>query len=122
MKILPGIFRIEVQPDEKWLAQRQQILAEFEKKTIQISRQDSSDITTTQPKRIKKESLTKSININVASFEELQILPRIGPATAQKIIAFREQHGPFSTIEEIQHVKNIGPRTFENIKDYITVD
>jgi competence protein ComEA len=60
-------------------------------------------------------------NINTASQAELEDLPNIGPVTAQKIIAYRDSHGPFTGIEAIQEVPGIGPKTFEAIKDLITV-
>ncbi len=62
------------------------------------------------------------ININTATQAELETLPGIGPVTAQKIIAFREENGPFASIEEIQKVSGIGPATFDKIKALITVD
>lgn len=61
------------------------------------------------------------ININTASAKELQELPRIGPNVAQRIIDFRKEHGKFKRIEEIMKVKGIGERTFERIKNLITV-
>ncbi len=61
------------------------------------------------------------VNINTAGAALLEALPRIGPATAQRIIAYREAHGPFTAIEEIQKVPGIGPATFDAIKDHITV-
>ena len=64
----------------------------------------------------------QQININTATQAELETLSGIGPVTAQKIIAFREANGPFTSIEEIQKVSGIGPATFEKIKDFITVD
>jgi competence ComEA-like helix-hairpin-helix protein len=62
------------------------------------------------------------ININTADSATLQQLYRIGPATAAKIIAYREEHGPFRSIEQIMEVKGIGPATFDRIKDQITVE
>jgi competence protein ComEA len=61
------------------------------------------------------------VNINTASLEELNALPGIGPTIAQKIIDYREANGPFSTIEDIMNVSGIGPSTFEDLKDLITV-
>lgn len=63
------------------------------------------------------------VNINTASAATLdECLPGIGPAYAQRIIEYREAHGGFKSIEEIQEVRGIGPKTFEKIKDQITVD
>jgi len=61
------------------------------------------------------------ININTATADALESLPGIGPATAEKIIAYRVEHGPFATIEAIQDVSGIGPVTFAKIQDLITV-
>ncbi|MGC9357472.1 MAG: helix-hairpin-helix domain-containing protein [Anaerolineae bacterium] len=61
------------------------------------------------------------ININTASAAELETLPHIGPARAQDIIDYRETHGPFASIGEIQQVKGIGPSTFADIEHLITV-
>jgi len=61
------------------------------------------------------------VNLNTATVEELDALPGIGPTTAQKIIDYREENGPFIDIEEIMQVSGIGLSTFENIKDLITV-
>jgi competence protein ComEA len=61
------------------------------------------------------------ININTASASDLEALPGIGPALAQRIVAFREERGGFRTIEELLEVSGIGPRTFENLRDLVTV-
>jgi competence protein ComEA len=68
----------------------------------------------------ESESQDGLININTASAKELEALPNIGPARAQKIIEYRETHGPFTSIEEITKVNTIGPKIFESIKDLIT--
>lgn len=61
------------------------------------------------------------VDINRASQAELESLPGIGPVTAQKIVADREENGPFSKIEDIERVSGIGPAKFEQIKPLITV-
>lgn len=60
------------------------------------------------------------ININSANIEQLQQLPGIGPSTAQNIIDYRNEHGPFETVEDIMNVSGIGESTFENIQESIT--
>ena len=64
----------------------------------------------------------KKIDINSASVQELQKLPRIGAAVAQRIVDYRAKHGKFSKIEEIMKVKGIGEKTFLKIKPLITVE
>ena len=64
---------------------------------------------------------TELIDINTASQAELESLPGIGPTTAQKIIEYRDENGPFVSIEDIINVSGIGPGTYERIKDLITV-
>lgn len=64
---------------------------------------------------------TGLININTATQEELDTLPGIGPVKAQNIIDYRNSNGPFNTIEAIQDVNGIGPVTYENLKELITV-
>lgn len=61
------------------------------------------------------------IDINTATTAQLETLPYIGSATAQRIVAYRETVGPFETIEEITEVPGIGPATFEEICGLITV-
>lgn len=63
------------------------------------------------------------VNLNTASVSTLdECLPGIGPAYAQRIIDYRQSHGGFKSIEEIQQVSGIGPKTFEKIKDQITIE
>src|SRR3989338_7668133 len=61
------------------------------------------------------------ININTADSTLLDTLPGIGPSKAQAIITYRNGHGPFSKIEDIQNVSGIGPSTYADIKSLITV-
>lgn len=65
--------------------------------------------------------VVRPVNINIATQTELESLPGIGPAIAQKIIEYRQQFGPFEKIDEIKAVNGIGEAKFDQIKDYITV-
>jgi competence protein ComEA len=60
------------------------------------------------------------INLNTATVEELISLPGIGPATAAKIVEYREAH-PFGSVEEVMEVKGIGTAKYQTIKDKVTV-
>ena len=61
------------------------------------------------------------VNINTADSTQLQTLNGVGPATAQKIIDYRDSSGRFTTIEDLKNVSGIGDKTFEKLKDYICV-
>jgi competence protein ComEA len=61
------------------------------------------------------------ININTATLTELDTLPGIGPAIAQRIIDYRTQNGDFRTIEDLKKVRGIGDALFNQIKDVISV-
>lgn len=59
------------------------------------------------------------ININTANRGELELLPRIGPTLAQRIIEFRETEGPIGSLTRLQDVKGIGERTAARLEPYI---
>jgi len=65
--------------------------------------------------------LPGKININLAPSAELEELPGIGPTLAARIIAYREEHGPFENIEDLTRVSGIGPKTLDGFRDLITV-
>ena len=60
------------------------------------------------------------VDINRASSDELESLPGVGPATAQKIVEDREKNGPFTSPEDLMRVPGIGPKKFESLKDLVT--
>jgi competence protein ComEA len=61
------------------------------------------------------------INLNTATLAELDTLPGIGPAIAQRIIDYRAQNGDFKTIDDLKKVRGIGDALFNQIKDLIAV-
>lgn len=67
-------------------------------------------------------SMPALLNINTASAAELQTLPRIGEKMAQRIIAYRSEHGDFATVDAIQNVKGIGPKTLEKLRPFIAAE
>lgn len=77
----------------------------------------------TEPKAVSEAALSDGrIRLNLADAELLQTLPGIGEAKAEDIIAYREEHGGFTSIEEIMEISGIKEAVFEKIKDKITVD
>ena len=59
------------------------------------------------------------ININTASIEELATLPRIGEKVAQRIVSYRNDHGPFKKTEDIKAVRGIGDKVYKKIQPLI---
>jgi competence protein ComEA len=64
----------------------------------------------------------EKININKASAVALTQLNRIGPKLSERIVEYREKHGPFERPEDIMQVRGIGPKTFELNKDRIITE
>lgn len=60
------------------------------------------------------------VNINTADGPTLETLPRVGPAMAARIIAFREANGNFVTIDDLRNVTGVGDKTFEGLKELVT--
>lgn len=62
------------------------------------------------------------VNINTATIQELDSLPGVGEATANKILSYREENGKFNSIEDIKNVNGIGDKKYENLKDVICIN
>lgn len=61
------------------------------------------------------------VDVNTATAAELASLPSIGPATAKRIVDYRTQHGPFTSLEAMRQVKGIEPRTVEKLESLTIV-
>ncbi|MBC2736796.1 MAG: helix-hairpin-helix domain-containing protein [Desulfobacteraceae bacterium] len=62
-----------------------------------------------------------TININTASVDELTQLQKVGPKTAENIVAYRDANGPFKTVDDLKNVKGVGDKILELNKDRMTV-
>jgi competence protein ComEA len=89
-------------------------------------RADASSVKTASPETTLQTSGHRSgkktvgdVNINSATLEELQSLPGVGAATAQKILDYRQAHGSFKTADELTAVKGIGPKKLDKMRPYV---
>jgi len=96
---------------------------------VQMVERNDSDSLATILQKSREMALNKfrrplylKVNINTASSQKLIALPGVGEEIAKRIIAYREKEGKFKRIEELMKVKGIGKKTFEKLKDYITVE
>jgi competence protein ComEA len=61
------------------------------------------------------------INLNLATLDELETLPGIGPTLGQRIIDYRQANGPFANTEDLMEISGIGPGKYEQIKDLVSI-
>ncbi len=73
------------------------------------------------PAAIAERAPQRPVDLNTATVTELMQLPRVGAKTAERIVAFRKQHGGFLRPEELMNVKGIGEKSYTRLKPYIRV-
>ncbi|WP_108669582.1 helix-hairpin-helix domain-containing protein [Peribacillus acanthi] len=69
-----------------------------------------------------EEKSSEKVNLNMADEMNLQTLPGIGPSKAAAIVEYRNQNGGFKAVEELKNISGIGEKTFEKLKDLISVE
>src|SRR5215470_8144616 len=69
----------------------------------------------------KKKPPVRPVNINTATSEELQLVPGIGPATAQKILQMRKSYGPFKSVDDLLAIRGLGQKRLDKMRKYLTV-
>ena len=62
-----------------------------------------------------------TVQVNEADWPELTLLPNIGETLGRRIVEYRQQHGPFESVAELQNVKGIGPKTLRRIAPYVSI-
>jgi comEA protein len=63
----------------------------------------------------------KPVNLNSATSEELQEVPGIGPATADKILQMRKSYGPFKSVDDLVAIRGIGKKRLDKMRKYLTI-
>lgn len=74
------------------------------------------------PPPSSSKALDGVVNLNTATEAQLVMLPRVGEKVARRIIAFREQHGPFQRPEDLMNVQGIGEKVFDRLKPHLAVE
>jgi comEA protein len=67
------------------------------------------------------QAVVAPIDLNRASAKDLQRLPRVGPQTARRIVEYREQNGPFRSLDDLTVIRGIGPKTIDRLRPLATV-
>lgn len=67
-------------------------------------------------------SLAGKTNLNLAGLDELGALPKVGPVLAQRILDWRKEHGPFTSVEELDAVDGVGPKMLETLLPLVSVE
>ncbi len=100
-----------------------EVVSSYEDATEKKELDTTVEKTTTVTEETVKESSenTRMININTASINELTTLPGIGEVKARAIVDYRENHGPFKSVEELMMVSGIGEKTYEKLREKICV-
>jgi len=68
-----------------------------------------------------KKPPTQPVNINTADSTQLQLVPGIGPSTAEKILQMRKSYGAFKSVNDLMAIRGIGPKRLEKMRKYLTV-
>ena len=83
------------------------------------TRPATAQVSATSSRTRSNEGEPSPLDLNTATAGELETLPGIGPVMAERIIAYREANGPFSSVDELDNVAGIGPKTLESLRPLV---
>jgi competence protein ComEA len=86
---------------------------------VHVPVRGSAEVSQHAPAPAASSAQSQTVNVNRATVDELTQLPGVGPALAQRIIDFREQHGPFTTIDDLDAVSGVGTSLLNKIAEYV---
>lgn len=89
--------------------------------TVQVDMPDAAEAPSSSRARTKALPAAR-MNLNTASASQLQRLPRIGPKMAERILAYRAEHGDFKRVADLQNVRGIGEKTLAKLTPYLFVE
>ena len=106
-----------------WFLARQNTAAPYEVTTTQTVRPQTEAAPSAAGEESRPDSLMEGevIDLNTADVYELQRLPGIGEKRAQAIVAYREEHGPFQSVEDLTRVSGIGEGVLAGLREYASV-
>lgn len=107
-----------------WFLGRQNMASPYQVTTARSGTGQTETVQSAQPADSRPNSLLEGevIDLNAADLYDLQRLPGIGEKRAQAIAAYREEHGPFQSVEDLARVSGIGPGILDGLREYVTVN
>jgi competence protein ComEA len=72
-------------------------------------------------RKSNRKQLTGKLNLNTASEDQLQMLPTVGPAKAERIVAWRAKNGGFKRVADLRRVKGFGYKTFKKLEPFLDI-
>ena len=107
-----------------WFLARQNMAAPYEVTTARPGTEQTETFQSGQPANSRPDSLLEGevIDLNTADLYDLQRLPGIGEKRAQAIVAYREAHGPFQSVEDLTQVSGIGQGILDGLREDVTVN
>ena len=107
-----------------WFLSRNSTAQPYE---VTVAQQETAQAQVPSPEEDQEEERPESllegevIDLNTADEYDLQRLPGIGESRARAILAYREEHGPFQSVDELDNVEGIGEGILSGLRDYVTV-